>query len=264
MTGAGQENDADAVLYRTEGPVAIITLNRPDQRNSVNAAFADGLRAGIRRFEADPALRVAVLCGRGKVFCAGMDLKALSDPASRDAILGEGRFGGFVSLERTKPVIAAVHGAALAGGFEIMLACDMAIAERGTKFGLPEPKVGLLAAAGGIFRLAMRIPPAKAREYVLTGKMFSTDEAEAFGLLNAVVEEGKALETSLALAAEIASCAPQAVEYSLRLARQAEQQAEVTLWPESDALLTSILATDDAREGASAFVEKRAPVWSGR
>lgn len=255
---------ADAVTYRVDGAVAVITFNRPEQRNSVNAAFADGLRSAIQRFEADPALRVAVLCGHGKVFCSGMDLKALSDEASKAAILGEGRFGGFVSLERSKPVIAAVHGAALAGGLEIMMACDMAIAEEGTKFGLPEPKVGLLAAAGGIFRLAMRIPAAKAREYVLTGKLFSTDEAERYGLLNAVVGKGEALEAALELAREIASCAPRSVEYGLELVREAELQAEADLWPKSDARLTAILETDDAREGAQAFAEKRSPVWTGR
>lgn len=255
--------DTAEVLYETRGPVALITLNRPEQRNCVNAALSAGLRAAVKRFEADPALRVAVLAGRGKVFCAGMDLKAFSEGAVDEVLFGEGRFGGFVSLPRSKPVIAAVQGAALAGGLEIMLACDMAIAEASAKFGLPEARLGLLAGAGGVFRLAQRIPPVKARELVLTGRVFSADEAERYGLLNRVVEAGGVLEAALALAEEIAQSAPQSVRDGLSLSTLAERESEARLWPCNDAMLRDILGTEDAQEGARAFTQKRAPVWKG-
>jgi len=260
MTSTG---DAAEVLYEVRGPVALITLNRPEQRNCVNAGMSAGLRAAVKRFEADPALAVAVLAGRGKVFCAGMDLKAFSEGAVGDVLFGEGRFGGFVSLPRSKPVIAAVQGAALAGGFELMLACDMAIAETSAKFGLPEARLGLIAGAGGVFRLAQRISPVKARELVLTGAVFAAEEADRYGLLNRVVADGGALEAALTLAGEIARSAPQSVRDGLSLAKSAELESEARLWERNDSILRDILLSDDAREGASAFKEKRAPVWRG-
>ncbi|MEQ5871556.1 enoyl-CoA hydratase/isomerase family protein [Sagittula sp. NFXS13] len=255
--------DADAVLFERDGPVAIITLNRPDQRNCINAAVANGLRDAVKRFEADPALRVAVLTGRGKVFCAGMDLKAFSDGAVDEVLFGQGRFAGFVSLERTKPIIAAVEGAALAGGLEIMLACDMAIASGSATFGLPEARLGLLAAAGGVFRLSARIPAVKARELVLTGRRFGAAEAEGYGLLNEVVEDGAALSAAMALAQSITESAPLAVRDGLLLSRLAECTAEAALWVQSDQLIERILVSADAQEGARAFREKRPPVWTG-
>lgn len=257
-----RDEDAAEVLYEVRGPIALITLNRPDQRNCVNAALSAGLRAAIHRFEADPALRVAVLTGRGKVFCAGMDLKAFSEGAVEEVLFGEGRFGGFVSLPRSKPVIAAVQGAALAGGMELMLACDMAIAEASAMFGLPEARLGLLAAGGGVFRLAQRIPPVKARELILTGAMFSSQDAERYGLLNKVVEDGAALEAALSLAGEIAKSAPRSVQDGLYLAKWAELAAEESLWDLNDAMLRDIFTSEDAQEGARAFLEKRAPVWN--
>lgn len=257
-------DDATAeVLYEVRGPVALMTLNRPDQRNCVNTTLSAGLRAAVKRFEADPALSVGVLAGRGKVFCAGMDLKAFSDGAVDEVLFGEGRFGGFVSLPRSKPIVAAVQGAALAGGLELMLACDMAVAEVSAKFGLPEVRLGLLAGAGGVFRLAQRIPPVKARELILTGATFTAGEAERFGLLNRVVEDGGALDAALALASEIAKSAPQSVRDGLSLAKAAELESEAQLWELNDALLRDILVSEDAQEGARAFKQKRAPVWRG-
>lgn len=253
MTPIDQAHETP-VLFETDGPIAIITLNRPDQRNCVNGALANALRDAVRRLEADPALRVAVLRGRGRVFRAGMDLKAFSYGAAEEIIFGEGRFGGFVSLDRTKPIIAAVHGAALA--------CDMAIAERSCKFGLPEARLGLLAAAGGVFRLSSRISVVKARELILTGALFGAEDADRFGLLNAVVDDGMAFESAISLAAKITESAPQSVRDGLKLSKHVERQVEQSLWEESDRMIRDILASDDAKEGARAFQEKRAPVWS--
>lgn len=259
----GTENQ-DVVTFRSEGAVAIIALNRPDQRNSVNGALAKGLRAAVKRFEADPALRVAVLRGEGRVFCAGMDLKAFANRDFKDAIYGEGGFAGFVHLERTKPIIAAVQGAALAGGLEVMLGCDMAIAERSAKFGLPEARLGLLAAAGGVFRLAQRIPPVKARELVLTGRMFSAEDAQSYGLLNSVVEDGGAFDAAMKLAGEIVAAAPKSVSAGLELVRFLDLEEEARVWPVNNALFEDIVGSDDALEGARAFSENRTPVWTGR
>lgn len=260
-------NDAGtgpAVIVQREGDIAVITLNRPDQRNSVNGALTTGLREAVKEFEAEPALRVAVLAGAGKVFCAGMDLTAFLRGEVDDVLHGEGRFGGFVSLERSKPIIAAVQGAALAGGMEIMLACDMVIAERSAKFGLPEARIGLLAGGGGIFRLAQRMPSCKAREYIVTGATFSAQEAEHHGLLNRVVEDGGAMDAALELAREVARSAPHSVEESLRLLRLSEHEIEGRLWPLNDTMLAAILKSDDAKEGVRAFREKRLPSWTGR
>ncbi|RRH78192.1 crotonase/enoyl-CoA hydratase family protein [Falsigemmobacter faecalis] len=259
-----QTSPEPAVLTRREGAVCILTLNRPTQRNSVNLDLTRDLRAAVKAFEADDSLQVAVLQGAGKVFCAGMDLKFIGDPASKEVISGEGRFAGFVDLPRRKPVIAAVHGAALAGGLEIMLACDMAVAERSARFGLPEPKVGLVAAAGGIMRLAARLPAAKARELVLTGRSFDAEEAERLGLLTRVTEDGGALAEAMRLAEEIAANAPLSIRAAMEILRAAERASEADRWADSERVLPQLLTSDDAREGPLAFVEKRAPRWSGR
>jgi len=259
--GAGAELN-EVVRFEVKGAIALITLDRPDQRNCINAEVADALRAAIRRLEADPSLRVGVLCGNGRVFCAGMDLKALSEGKVEEVLFGEGRFAGIVSLERRKPLIAAVQGAALAGGLEIMLSCDMVVAEEGTRFGIPEARIGLVAAAGGVFRLAQRIPPARARELVLTGAPFTTDEALAWGLLNRVVPEGEVRAAALALAGEVLKSAPESVTEGLRLARLLELEAEQRAWPVSDDIIRRLMVSADAMEGARAFIEKRPPVWA--
>lgn len=252
------------VTLEKQGAIAVITLNRPDQRNCVNGDLANRLREAVKSFEADPELRVAVLRGEGRVFCAGMDLKAFVNRDVDEALYGEGGFAGFVRLDRTKPIIAAVQGAALAGGLEVMLACDMAIAEQSARFGLPEARLGLLAAAGGVFRLAQRIPPVKARELVLTGATFSADEAERYGLLNRVVEDGGAFDAAMALAGQIVESAPRSVASGLQLARYLELEEEKRLWAVNDELFADIFTSEDALEGARAFGEKRAPVWTGR
>ena len=253
----------NAVLFETHDNIAIITLNRPDQRNAVNADVCDGLRDAVDRLENTPKLRVGILRGAGNVFCAGMDLKAFLSGDAMPVLNGEHGFGGFVKRERTKPIIAEVHGAALAGGFEIMLACDMVVAEENTVFGLPEPKIGLTAAAGGAVRLGAMLPPAIANEILLTGDTFDAAHAKTWGLVNRVVTMEKLQETSKQLAQKIAANAPIALTHSLKLAAIGGR-ATSQMWQASDQAIASISDTQDSREGVAAFLEKRRPNWSGR
>ncbi len=253
---------SDLVLYETRGPVAILTLNRPEQRNSVDAALAEALRAAMARLEADPAVRVGIVTGNGSVFCAGMDLKAFLGGEGEAILSGENRFAGFVDAPRNKPMIAAVNGAALAGGFEIALACDLIVAAETAVFGLPEVAVGIFACAGGPFRLARKIPPAKALELALTADRLTAQEGHALGLVNRVVAAEEVLEAALALAHRIARNAPLGVAASLALGRAAQAADERVFWALSDALWSDVKASADAVEGPRAFAEKRPPVWS--
>lgn len=246
-------------LVQTEihGPIALIRLNRPEVRNAVNLALTAELRAALAWLEGDDTLRAAVLTGAGRFFCAGMDLAAFA-AGERPGLNDPDGFAGFVRADRSKPVIAAVNGGAVAGGFEIVLACDMVVAEQGAILGLPEVKRGLIAAGGGAFRLPRRLPPAIAAEMLLTGDPISADRAAALGLVNRVVAADALIPTALALAAKVAANAPLA----LRLTRQVALGAED--WAASDAAWATIATSDDALEGSRAFVEKRAPRWSGR
>lgn len=255
---------SDTVLYETRGAVAILTLNRPDQRNSVNLELAEALRAALSRLEADPEIRVAILTGAGAVFSAGMDLKAFLDGDGDAIIFGEGRFAGLIDAPRTKPIIAAVNGPALAGGCELVLACDLVVASETAFFGLPEPGVGIFACAGGPFRLARRIPPGKALELALTADRLSATDAHAFGLVNRLAPPGQLIDTALELANRILRNAPRAVAATLALVRAAGAQAERELWPLNDRLWAEVAASDDATEGPRAFTEKRRPQWTGR
>lgn len=254
----------ELVTYETCGATAILTLNRPEQRNSVNAALADALRTAITRFEADPAIRVGLLTGAGPVFCAGMDLKAFLDGEGDAILFGKNRFAGFVLARRTKPMIAAVNGPALAGGFEIALACDMIVAAETAVFGLPEVGVGIFACAGGPFRLARKVPPAKALELSLTGGRITASEGLALGVVNRVVPPDEVLQAALDLADRIGRNAPLGVAATLKLVRAASAADEQELWALSDALWTDIKTSPDAAEGPRAFAEKRPPVWTGK
>ena len=250
------------VLYEVQGAVALVTLNRPEARNAVNGAVCDGMRAAIDRAEADPAVRCVVLTGAGKVFCAGMDLKAHLAGETGPVLFGEHGFAGFVARRRTKPVVAAVEGAALAGGFEIMLACDLVIAGESAVFGLPEPTIGLIAGAGGAVRLGRRIPRVLANELLLTGTPIPAAKARDWGLVNAVVADGGARDAALALAGRIAGNAPGALRDTLRLADLAFAEEDAARgWPENDATIRAMADGAEAREGIGAFLEKRPPVW---
>lgn len=254
----------EVVLYRAKNGVATVTLNRPDQRNAINPDVCDEIRAAFDKVEADPDVRVAVLTGAGKLFCAGMDLKAFAGGAGDTILFGQHGFGGFVKRQRTKPVIAAVEGAALAGGFEIMLACDLVVAGKSAQFALPEVRIGLIPGAGGAVRLPVTIPRVRANEILLTGKPFTATDAADWGVINHVSDDGQALATAMKIAQDIASNAPLAVRHTMAIARRAHAANDAANWPENDKLIMEIAQTADAAEGARAFIEKRPPVWQGK
>lgn len=251
------------VEFEVHGKIALIRFNRPEQRNAVTSAMAEEIKAALKRLEGDASLCVAVLTGAGKVFCAGMDLGAFAN-GDRSGVTDPDRFAGFVAAARSKPVIAAVNGGALAGGFEIMLACDMAIADEGAVFGLPEVKRGLIAGGGGVIRLPRRIPFAVANEMLLTGDTISADKALELGLVNSVVPRGELIPAAMALADRIAANAPLSVSASVSLSRAATFAGETELWSLTDRLWSKIDGSADSLEGATAFKEKRPPVWTGR
>lgn len=256
--------NTDVVLYHLENGVATVTLNRPDQRNAISPAVCDAIRAAFDQVEADPDVRVAILTGAGRLFCAGMDLKAFAGGAGDAILFGKYGFGGFVKRARTKPVIAAIEGAALAGGFEMMLACDMAVAGASAQFALPEVRIGLIAGAGGAVRLPVSIPRVRANEILLTGRPFSATQAADWGVINRVTTDGQALATARIIATDIASNAPLAVRHTLAIANRAQAANDAAHWPENDRIITEIAKTADATEGARAFIEKRQPVWQGK
>ena len=254
----------DVVLYHAENGVATVTLNRPDQRNAINPEVCDAIRAAFDQVETDPDVRVAILTGAGKLFCAGMDLKAFAGGAGDTILFGKYGFGGFVKRPRTKPVIAAVEGAALAGGFEMMLACDLVVAGTSAQFALPEVRIGLIPGAGGAVRLPVSIPRVRANEILLTGKPFNANEAADWGVINRVTADGSALQTAQDVAADIASNAPLAVRHTLAIANRAHVANDAAHWPQNDRIIAEIGQSADAAEGARAFIEKRAPVWQGK
>jgi enoyl-CoA hydratase/carnithine racemase len=255
---------ADEVLYDVDGRVAVITLNRPEQRNSVNPELAAALGDAVGRFESDPEVWVAILTGAGGIFSAGADLKALAAGRAAELSTERGGFAGFVRYPRTKPVLAAVRGFALAGGTELVLACDLVVASEETKFGVPEVTRGIVAAAGGLFRLPRVLPRARAIELLLTGDRFDASEAQRHGMVNAVVADEEVLPTARRLAERICGNAPVAVRESLALARDAYEVDEDEGWRRSAAAMERIRQTEDAKEGPRAFAEKREPKWTGR
>lgn len=260
----GRGDGEDVVLYEVDGRVATITLNRPKQRNAVSPELAAALGAAITRFEEDPEVWVAILTGAGGIFSAGADLKAIAAGRANELSVAPGGFAGYVRYPRTKPVIAAVRGFALAGGTELVLASDLVVAATDTFFGLPEVTRGIVAAAGGLFRLPRVLPRARALELIATGDRLPAEEALRHGMVNAVVAPDDVLPTARALADKICANAPLAVRESLVLARRAAELTEDEAWRISDEARARIAATDDAKEGPRAFAEKRDPVWKGR
>lgn len=251
------------VEFETHGKVALIRLNRPAMRNAVNAEMTSEMRLCLLRFEADPAIEAGVLTGTGPFFCAGMDLGAFA-AGERPGLNDPDRFAGFVAVRRTKPIVAAVNGGAVAGGFEIALACDMIIAEDKGFFALPEVKRGIIAAGGGAIRLPRRLPPAIAKELLLTGDPISAVRAFQLGLVNALATSEDLVGRAMALAARIAENAPMAVRLSLDLAEKAASSGESSLWTATDEAWAKVENSADALEGAVAFKEKRPPQWTGR
>jgi enoyl-CoA hydratase len=251
-----------AVLTEERDGVLLVTLNRPDQRNAVNRAVAEGIAAALDRLDADDGLRVGVLTGAGKGFCAGMDLKAFV-AGEKPVVEGRG-FAGIVQRASEKPLIAAVEGFAVAGGFEIALACDLIVAARGARFGVPEVKRGLVAAGGALLRLPRRIPYHLAMELALTGDFIDAERAHEIGLVSRLVEQGATVDAALELAAAIAANGPLALAASKRILVEAPSWPTDELWQRQAAISDPVRASADAREGSLAFAEKRPPRWRGR
>jgi enoyl-CoA hydratase len=252
------------VDYELQGRVAVITINRPEARNAVNGAVAKGMEDAIDRLEADDDAWVGIVTGTGTVFCAGADLKAIAAGEAADLQTKRGGFAGIVWRERTKPLIAAVDGPALAGGCEIALACDLIVASKAAAFGLPEVKRSLAAVAGGLFRLPRTLPPKIAMEVVLTGDPITAERAHEFGMLNALVEQGEALAGAKALAGRISANAPLAVRESRAIVAAAQTTDDEALWNMGFAAMAKLASTADFAEGPRAFIEKRPPNWTGR
>jgi enoyl-CoA hydratase len=247
-----------AVRTDVDGDVLVVTIDRPEARNAVNLAVAEGIAAALDRLDGDDALRAGVLTGAGGTFCAGMDLKAFV-AGERPHVEGRG-FAGIVQRPPRKPLIAAVEGWALAGGFEVALACDVIVAARDARFGIPEVKRGLVAAGGALIRLPRRIPYHVAMELALTGDPIGAQRAYELGIISRLAEPGGALSEARALAATIAANGPLAVDATKRILASDEAGA----WERQGEIAGPVFASEDAREGARAFAEKRAPVWRGR
>jgi len=250
------------VLVEFEQGLVIITINRPEARNAINGAVSSGVCAAVDELDARDDLRVGILTGAGGNFCAGMDLKAFLR-GEQVRIEGRGILGIAMTPPR-KPLIAAVEGYALAGGFEAMLACDLAVAARDARFGIPEVKRGLAAGAGGLLRLPRLIPPRIALELALTGDMIDAERAAALGLINALTEPGGALAEAKRLAARILVNAPLSVAASKRVIAEQRDWPTAEMFARQQAITGPVITSEDAREGAAAFAEKRAPRWRGR
>jgi enoyl-CoA hydratase len=252
----------DEVLVERRGAVQVITINRPDARNALDRAVAEGVAAAVDELDASDELRAGVLTGAGGTFSSGMDLKAFLR-GETPAIEGRG-LCGITRTPPRKPVVAAVEGWALAGGFELVLACDLVVAARTARFGVPEVKRSLVAAGGAALQLPRRVPYAVALELLLTGEPIDAERAAAVGLVNRVVDEGAALDAAVELATLIAGNGPLAVAATKQIAVATNDWTVAESWERQDELTGPVFASEDAREGAAAFAERRAPVWRGR
>ena len=249
------------VLVSREGAVLVITINRPEVRNAINRATSEAIAHALDLLDSDPTLAIGILTGKGNHFCAGMDLKAFL-AGERVELEGRG-LAGIVERPPSKPLIAAVEGYALAGGCEIALACDLIVAAENAQFGIPEVRRGLIAGSGGLLRLPQRIPRQIALEYALTGKSMLAAEAKHWGLVNRLTQPNGALYGALVLAAEISANGPFAVRMTKRIMTESPSWPPAEYWVRQRDMLEQVIATNDAREGALAFSEKRAPRWTG-
>ena len=255
-------NDSAAVLTEHRDRVLVITINRPDQRNAVNAAVAQGIAAALDELDATRELSIGVMTGAGKGFCAGMDLKAFV--AGETPHVDDRGFAGITRRASVKPLIAAVEGFAVAGGLEVALACDLIVAARGAKLGIPEVKRSLVAAGGGLLRLPRVLPRNIAMELALTGDPILAERGFELGLVNRLAEPGGALDAALELAEQIAQNGPLALAASKRILTEAVDWPEAEFFERQGEIAGPVMGSEDAREGATAFAEKRAPVWKGR
>jgi enoyl-CoA hydratase len=254
----------DCVTYQVDDHVAVVTIDRPQARNAISPDVAQGIESAIDAAEGDAGVWVAVLTGTPPVFCAGADLKSIRDGRAAELSTSRGGFGGVARRDRTKPLIAAVEGAALAGGTEIVLACDLVVAAEDSSFGIPEVKRGLIAAAGGLFRLGRKIPVNLAMECALTGNPIDAALAHHHGLVNILCPPGTALQAALDLARRITANAPLAVRESRAIVLHGTSAEDAEAWRQSEASAGRVFASDDVREGVAAFLEKRPPTWTGR
>lgn len=249
---------SDEVHTERHGRVLLITMNRPECRNAINRALADQLLAAIETLDNDESVSAGVLAGAGGAFCSGVDLKAMAVEGRPSHIRR------FLEPGSAKPLLAAVEGVAVAGGLELALACDLIVAARGARFGIPEVAVGLIAAGGALARLPARLPYGMAMEVALTGALFTAEEAFEHGLVRRLVDPGAAVPTAMGIAGRIAANAPLSVLATKRLIRSAQGCTDSEYWNMQPDIALPVLESQDAKEGARAFAEKRAPVWTGR
>jgi enoyl-CoA hydratase len=251
----------DAVLTDEDGAVLVITINRPEARNAVNGAVAQGIAAALEELDSRKDLSIGVLTGAGGTFCSGMDLKGF---LTGDNPMVEGRgFAGIVERPPAKPLIAAVEGYALAGGCEVALGCDMIVAARDAQFGLPEPKRGLVAGAGGLLRLPRRIPFHIAMEIALTGDKYPAERMAELGFVNRLADPGQALAVAKELALKVAENAPLALAATKRVIVESADWDAGEAWAKQGEIIIPVFGSKDAQEGPAAFAEKRKPVWKG-
>src|SRR5213076_3146734 len=253
---------AQAVLTERRDNILLITLNRPDARNAVNGALAQGVADALDELDDTRELQVGVLTGAGKGFSAGMDLKAFVT-GERPYVDGRG-FAGIVQRASRKPLIAAVEGFAVAGGFEVALACDLIVAARGANLGIPEVKRSVVAAGGALLRLPRRMPYHLAMELALTGDPIDAERGYELGIVNRLAEPGGAVDTALELAGDVARNGPLALKASKKIVQSSADWTEAEAWEKQGEIAGPVMASEDAREGAIAFAEKRDPQWRGR
>jgi enoyl-CoA hydratase len=261
MTDAEKPNNEQPVLTERREGVLLISLNRPEARNAVNLLLAEGIAAALDELDGEASLGVGVLTGAGKGFCAGMDLKAFV--TGERPWVGDRGFAGIVRRSSAKPLIAAIEGFAVAGGLEIALACDLIVAASGAKLGIPEVKRSLVAAGGALLRLPRSLPYNVAMELALTGEPMLAERAYELGLVNRLAEPGSAVEVALGLAKEIAANAPLALAASKRILQEQWDWSSEEMWDAQSAISDPVFTSEDAREGATAFAEKRPPAWRG-
>jgi enoyl-CoA hydratase len=254
--------DVAPVLTERRERVLLITLNRPEARNAVNLALAHALSDALDQLDGEDSLAVGVLTGAGKGFCAGMDLKAFVTGERPWA--GDRGFAGITRRGPVKPLIAAIEGFALAGGLEVALSCDLIVAAQDARLGIPEVKRGLVAAGGGLLRLPRRMPYHVAMELALTGEPIGAERAAELGLVNRVAEPGEAQAVALELAEQVAAGGPLSLIASKRILEQQQDWSLDEMWERQDEISGPVFASQDAKEGAKAFAEKRAPQWRGR
>jgi enoyl-CoA hydratase len=262
MSATVQAISTETVLTERRDNVLLITLNRPEVRNAVNAALAEGVGRALDELDSDTSLSVGVLTGAGGFFCAGMDLGAFVKGES--PWHGDRGFAGIAQRASRKPLIAAIEGFAVAGGLEIALACDLIVAAKGAKMGIPESKRSLVAAGGALLRLPRRMPYHLVMELALTGDPFPADRFHEVGVVNALAEPGSAVDVALELAARLAKNGPLALAASKQILQEQWDWSTAEMWQKQGEISGSVMASEDAKEGASAFKEKRDPVWKGR